>query len=193
LLWDEKRHPHAQTKDLTLYQPDNYIARQVFCQFRSVRGEAGGSALRAVGFMAASAPLVAFADDDVEWGTGHAEEIVALAEKHKDGGAFYCHRIIRNPLNDSIIGLDEFESVGPDDSKRKVPYKMIDNNCLAVRRELAHGAAGLYATTEGYNDDRLMYAFLESAQVLIVGPMAHRIVQTCPERLIGHFENGCTR
>ena len=184
LLWDDFRAPEArQPAD---YQSRNRLSLVLHDGFGR-NGDAPGSPLRAVGLMAAATPWVTLADDDVIWAPTHIETMLSAVE-----GRHWCScfRRIYSPAGDDL-GIDRFESVG-DDPSRRVPYEMCDGNTLLFRRELGVAAAPLYRETTLYDDDRRMYAYLKAN----AGPRGRTgtatIRQTCPERLTGFFRENCT-
>jgi hypothetical protein len=184
LLWDQHRDSNART-------PESYNSERrqsiVLPAGTGRNGDAPGSPLRAIGLMCARTPWVTFADDDVSW---HAEHLallrVAMAAKHWASTL----RTVWSPTGERL-GVDRFESVG-DDPTRRVPYEMIDNNCMIFERKLGVAAAWLYRETTQYNDDRLMYEFLKKS----AGPRGRTgsatVHQICPERLIGMFRSHCS-
>jgi len=184
LLWDDVRDPDA-------LRPQDYDGEHrlslVLPPGMGKNGNAPGSALRAVGLMAASTPWVLFADDDVRWEDDHLERLVAAAAGR--GWAATLRRIW-SPAGESL-GVDRFESVG-DDAGRRVPYEMFDGNCMMFKRELGVAAAALYRETREYNDDRLMYSFLRSN----AGPPGRTgrvtINHICPPRLVDFFRQNCS-
>jgi hypothetical protein len=150
-------------------------------------GEAPGSPLRAVGLVAAPTPWVTFADDDVTWDADHARRMLEVAEGRNWVSTL---RRVRSPSGESL-GVDRFESVG-DDPGRRVPYEMCDGNCMMFRRELGVVAAQLYRETRGYDDDRLMYAFLKAEAGARSTTGVDTIEQVCPERLVQFFRANCS-
>jgi hypothetical protein len=185
LLWDNVREPDARPPEsyngvgrLSIVLPDGF----------GRNGNAPGSPLRAVGLMAAMTPWVTFADDDVRWDVDH----IAALFRASDGVRWASTlRTVWSPTGE-WLGIDRFESVG-DDSHRRVPYEMCDNNCMIFERRLGSAAAVLYRETRDYNDDRLMYDFLKTQ----AGPRGTTnrptIHQLCPSRLVDFFRANCTR
>ena len=203
LLWDDKKEGEYNPESIkTAFYEDkfyedkakninhNYTFNSIDIMGTMVMGEAYGSALRAVGLMAANTEYVMFADDDVIWEDEHA---VSLLEAVKGKKWAFCKRRIwsRTPEgNFEFLGVDNFESVGED---AKTPYKMVDNNCLIITRRLGTSAAVLYRETTDYDDDRLMYSFLKKYGGEPGKTEKATINQTCPDKLIDHFERHCTR
>lgn len=150
-------------------------------------GDAPGSSLRAVALNAADTPYVTFADDDVLWDNNHAETLLDSI----DGLNWTsCLRKMYSP-DGEYFGVDRFESVG-DSSERKVPYEMLDGNCMMFKREFGVVASQLYRFTQDRNDDRLLYNFLKEN----AGPLGKSnqatINHTCPDFLIDFFKENCT-
>jgi len=114
LLWDNVRDPAARP-------PADYVGERrlnlVLPAGAGRNGEAPGSALRAVGLMAAMTPWVTFADDDVRWEPGHAEALLRAADGRQWAATL---RNVWSP-DGEYLGVDRFESVG-DDPGRTVPY-----------------------------------------------------------------------
>jgi hypothetical protein len=184
LLWDDKREPGAPTPE-QLAAPDRTctVLPDGFGRF----GDAPGSAMRALGLIWATTPLITFADDDVWWDRAHLRNLVTATEGRSWASTL---RRIWSP-DGNLLGVDRFESVG-DDPGRRVPYEMCDNNCMMVRREHAVAAAPLYRETRLYNDDRLMYAFLKQH----AGPRGRTneptVNQISPDRLVPFFRGNCS-
>jgi len=185
LLWDNVRDPAARP-------PADYVGERrlnlVLPAGAGRNGEAPGSALRAVGLMAAMTPWVTFADDDVRWEPGHAEALLRAADGRQWAATL---RNVWSP-DGEYLGVDRFESVG-DDPGRTVPYEMYDNNCMMFRRELGSHAAFIYRETREYNDDRLMYQFLKKYAGTPGKTQAPTIHHTCPDRLVEFFRSNCAR
>ena len=186
LLWDDKREPESKP-------PESYNSENRFSivapNGTGRNGHAPGSALRAIGMMAAKAPWITFADDDVWWEEDHLKELVQVTSGESKWASTL--RTVWSPTG-ARLGVDRFESVG-DDPGRRVPYEMCDGNTMVVRRELGVVAAQFYRETTAYNDDRLMYAFLKEH----AGPRSNTnrptINQICPEKLIGFFTENCSK
>lgn len=148
---------------------------------------APGSALRAIGLMAAITDYVTFADDDITWEPDHLNNLFSTVKDTKWG---FVRRNIWKQVVDGyeLIGVDNFESVG---QKSKVEYKMIDNNCMIFERRLGTSAAVLYRETKEYNDDRLMYNFLKKYGGEHGESEIASVNQICPNRLVEFFEKNC--
>lgn len=164
--------------------------------YRSRRGKAGGSIQRSLGLMAATCDWIAFADDDVWWEKNRSEIMLTRALEHS-ADVVFTHRHIWAPpsLGEegcTLIGEDRFESVGPQANLRKVPYEMIDNNCMIIRGDVARGAAALYAATDEYNDDRLFYSYLKAINAKVVLVEGSPLHQVCPLNLVPFFKEHCT-
>jgi hypothetical protein len=198
LLWDNKREgdflfPNAEGtwKDpLELQcQEINYTSNCIVIKDDFVNGKAAGSSLRAVGLMVANTDWVTFMDDDIMWDSNHLDSIIEAA-KGKEWA--YCKRRIWTETTEGYesLGIDEFESVGED---AKTPYKMVDNNSMVLKREYGVSAASLYRNTKDYNDDRLMYSFLKKFAGEPGKTNIATVNQICPERLIKHFRDNCSK
>jgi hypothetical protein len=197
LLWDNKREgdflfPNANgafQDPLELQCQDiSYSSTCIVIKDDFIKGAAAGSALRAVGLMAANTEWVTFMDDDVMWDSNHLDSIMNAAE---DRNWAFCKRRIWTPSDDEFecLGIDEFESVG---ERAKTSYKMVDNNSMVFKREYGVSAACLYRNTKDYNDDRLMYGFLKKFAGDPGKSNEATINQICPDRLIKHFRDNCT-
>jgi len=185
LLWDDVRAAAAAPPES--YQAANRYSI-VLPPGSGRNGAAPGSALRAIGLMAARTRWVTFADDDVRWNDDH----LALLEAALAGRRWASTlRTVWSPQG-SCLGVDRFESVG-DDPGRGVPYEMIDNNCMIFERILGVAAAWMYRETLQYNDDRLMYQFLKERAGARGRTAAPTIHQICPERLTEFFRTCCAR
>lgn len=159
------------------------------CSF--VQGQAYGSALRALGIMAATTPYITFADDDVWYEKNHLENL--LKTVNGKNWAFCKRKVWKNSEKDvEYIGVDDFESVG-DSPNRKVPYEMVDNNCMIFNRRFGTSGAVLYRETTEYNDDRLFYDFLKKHAGQPGKTELATVNQVCPKKLESMFEALCKR
>lgn len=185
LLWDDVRDQSARA-------PESYAApNRISLVLRGGlgrNGDAPGSALRAIGLMAANTPWVTFADDDVVWERDHTEALQSALENDLHWASTL--RTVWAPSGERL-GVDRFESVG-DDPARKVPYEMCDNNCMVFRREFGTAGAVLYRETRDYNDDRLMYEFLKARAGARGKTGKPTINQICPVRLVEFFRFHCS-
>lgn len=152
-----------------------------------IQGAAAGSALRAVGLMAAQGKFVTFADTDVWYEVDHLEMMV----KHiVDKNWAFCRRKIWSSEGE-YLGIDNFESVGNSKS-RKVPYILVDNNTMIFKREYGVKFAMVYRETNNYNDDRLMTKFLYEYAGIPGESKNATINQVCPTKLESMFRKYCT-
>jgi len=193
LLWDDKREDSFLFPDsaMVLKQPEDLNSanrHSIVLPGNMIQGKAAGSALRSIGLMAATTPYVMFGDDDVWYEDGHFENLLKAVEGNQWA---YCKRKIW-ANKDEYIGVDDFESVG-DSPSRRVPYEMVDNNCMIFSRRLGTSGAVLYRETTDYNDDRLFYAFLKQHGGKPGKTDKATVNQICPERLIPMFKEGCTK
>jgi len=196
LLWDSKREGDFLFPNLETYKVSHPSDLACLTQ-RGIRycidipgymvkGKAAGSALRAVGLMAANTPYVTFADDDVWYENNHLETLMNVVDGKNWG---YCRRNIW-ANKDECLGVDNFESVG-DSADRKVPYEMVDNNSMIFSRRFGSSASVLYRETEDYNDDRLMYDFLKKHAGDPGKTKKATVNQICPSRLEKMFRSNC--
>jgi hypothetical protein len=181
LLWDNKK----EGPFINSYIIDNYILDSINISASVVSGRAFGSALRAIGLMAAQTDYVTFADDDVYWDENHLQTMLSCLE---DKNWVFCKRKIYN--KNEYLGVDNFESVG---EEAKTPYKMVDNNCMLFKRIYGASAAILYRETKDYNDDRLAYNFFKKYAGIPAQTNLATINQCCPNHLINFFKNNCTK
>ena len=105
-----------------------------------------------------------------------------------------CKRKVWRKTENGIqyIGVDEFESVG-DSVNRKVPYEMVDNNCMIFSRRFGTSGSVLYRETQNYNDDRQFYAFLKQHAGESGKTNMATVNQVCPRRLEKMFMELCTK
>jgi len=194
LLWDDKKWDSIaavypiEVDRFEVDMPNGCDRYSIEIPGSFIKGQACGSALRAVGLMAANTPYVTFADSDVWMEPDHLSSLVEAMDCRE--WAYSVRKIWTN--KDEYLGEDHFESVG-DDAKRRVPYELVDNNTLMITRRFGVSAAPLYRETKDYNDDRLMYAFLKKYG----GPPGKTnqatLNQVCPERLEDMFRRNCTK
>lgn len=200
LMWDDFRQGQFEGKtplnnpsnlEDESYERDlNYEIKSIVIKGNMVQGDAKGSALRAIGLMAAKGEYVTFADDDVIWEKNHLATMLKSIEGKQWA---FCKRRIWTKLPDGnfeFLGTDNFESVG---EEAKTPYKMVDNNCMMFSRRFGTSAAVLYRETVDYNDDRLMYDFLKKHAGLPGKTMEATINQVCPDKLVSFFRTNCTK
>jgi len=196
LLWDDKREDEYFYPDpLTMRakspfdvesKSEGCIRYSIVLRGRMVKGLAAGSALRAVGLMAADTPYITFADTDVWYDDNHLESLIKAINNKE--WAYCIRKVWAN--SEVCLGEDRFESVG-DDSK--LPYKLIDNSSLLVARKFGASAACLYRETKEYNDDRLMFAFLKKYAGLPGTTNMATVNQICPQKLESMFRQNCTK
>ena len=194
LLWDNKReddylYPNSELKvkspyDVYAFNPD-CTRYSIVVPYFFTQGNASGSALRAIGLMAANTQYITFADTDVWYDPNHFELFIRAIEGKE--WAYTVRRIWAN--QEECIGEDRFESVGDDG---KLPYKLVDNSSLLVKREFGASAACLYRKTKEYNDDRLMFAFLKKYAGIPGKTNVATVNQICPEKLEQMFRQHCT-
>lgn len=202
LLWDNKRegkffYPDPQTLETLSPHCVSKFSNtgSGSCRYSivipsfTVQGMAYGSSLRSIGLMAAQSSFVIFADDDVWFEENHIKSLLVAVDGKE--WAYSKRKIWSEEME--YIGVDEFESVG-DSPNRKVPYEMVDNNCMIFNRRLGTSGAVLYRETNGeYNDDRKMYAFLKQYAGVPGKVDVATVNQICPKRLEGMFRKFCTK
>ena len=184
LMWDEYREDGAKVPET--YNSSNRWSINLPWGLGK-NGDAPGSSLRAVALNAADTPFVTFADDDVLWDTDHAETMLDSIEELNWSS---CLRKMYSPDGD-FLGIDNFESIG-DSEERRVPYEMLDGNCMIFRREFGIVASQLYRSTKERNDDRLLYNFLKEHAGALGRSNKATINHTCPDFLIDFFKDNCT-
>tara|TARA_R110000824_G_scaffold8450_3_gene38464 strand:+ start:121 stop:831 length:711 start_codon:yes stop_codon:yes gene_type:complete len=197
LLWDDFRQDEFMTNkkpsDLLGLEDDLYLLNNIEIKASTVQGMAKGSALRAIGLMAAQTEFVCFADDDIAFEEDHLISLMELIHKEQTSWG-YCKRKIWSKTGRQeyeYLGIDEFESVG-DDARPELGYQMVDNSCMMFRRKFGASAACLYRETTAYNDDRLMYDFLIKYAGAPSKTREATINQVCPNKLHNFFKVNCT-
>lgn len=196
LLWDNIRQDEFMNGNSpsSLIKPNdwddhNMLVTNIEIPYRTKNGLACGSALRAIGLMAAQTEFVTFADDDVIWEDDH---LISMIEAIQTSNWAFCKRRIWAKLGldkYEYLGIDEFESIG---EESKLDYKMIDNNCVIFRRRFGSSAACLYRETKEYNDDRLFYQFMMKYAGKPNQTGKASINQVCPPKLYHMFKESCT-
>jgi glycosyltransferase involved in cell wall biosynthesis len=162
------------------------MANSKFAQVVQLNYDVGLSTARNSLVAAAQTEYVTFADSDVWWEKNHLSSMLNCI----NGGPWaYCKRKIWANEND-YIGIDNFESVG-DEATKKVPYEMVDNNCMIFSRRLGASGAVLYRETKDYNDDRLFYKFLKQYGGVPNKTNEATINQVCPKKLEKMFRENC--
>jgi hypothetical protein len=184
LLWDNVRDQNINPK---IFNKNNRFS--LIAPAGSGKNiNAPGSILRSIGLLVARTPYITFADDDVWWEKNHFIKLKEIMNNYNWGSTL---RKIYSPKKE-YLGIDKFESVG-DDPTKKVSYEMCDNNVMFFKREFASVAAQLYRETTEYNDDRLMYAFLKKHAGIRGRTNVATINQTCPEKLMDFFKINCEK
>lgn len=199
VLWDDKRDGdflYPDPSNLKSTDPrsiecdiDGYSCRCVVLKGSYITGVAAGSALRAVGLMAANTEWVTFMDDDVMWDKDHLESMIKAVKGSEWG---FSKRKIWTAEGEGFrcLGIDEFESVG---EEAKTEYKMVDNNSMVFKAKYGFSAACMYRNTTEYNDDRLMYNFLMEYGGTPAKSDEATVNQICPDKLIKFFDTNCTK
>ena len=189
VLWDDLRTGQITPEKLKECEMPNYSVTNIVLRGNFVNGIAKGSSLRAVGLMCADTDLVTFSDDDIIWEQNHLESMLSTIG---DKNWVFCKRKIwaKVGLGFEYLGVDDFESVG---EEAKVPYKMVDNNCMMFKRKYGVSASPLYREVTEYCDDRLFYDFMKKYAGEPARTLQPTINQVCPDRLIEFFRAGCTK
>lgn len=201
LLWDDKRegdflYPDPKTMKVKSPYDLDFCANgcrrySIVVPGTFINGSAFGSSLRSVGLMLSTKPYISFMDDDVWYEKNHLETLLNSVSESE--WAFCKRKIWKNTENGlEYIGIDDFESVG-DSASRKVPYEMVDNNCMIFSRRFGSSGAVLYRETTDYNDDRLMYEFLKKHAGVPGKTYQATVNQVCPKKLEPMFDQLCTR
>ena len=191
LLWDGKRDGRFGFDwegDAAVHGLDVASTYSIVIPGRFIQSRAAGSALRAVGLMAAQGDYVTFADSDVWYEPGHLKQLLNLVQECDWG---FCRRRIWTS-DGRYLGVDNFESVG-DSPDRKVDYVLVDNNTMIFARHLGVAGAAMYRQTTEYNDDRLMTGFLYAQGGNHRETDKATINQVCPAHLEQMFEANCDR
>jgi len=189
LLWDDIREGYiADFPDILEGQHQRY---SIVIPNKLVQEKATGSALRAIGLMAASTDWVTFADDDVWYHKKHLWVFNELMKNSVDIGWGYCRRKIWDKEG-NYLGVDNFESIGSDIEDEHIAYEMVDNNCMVFSRQLGSGGAVLYRETKGYNDDRLMYNHLKNYGSIPFITKVATVNQVCPDHMQATFKKYCS-
>ena len=189
VLWDSCREDNGENHGILCLPPLGKVVN-IELEGSYNNKDATGSALRAVGLMAANTEFVTFADDDVMWEDNHLK---TMLEAIKDKNWCYCRRKIWAKIAEDqfeYLGEDQFESMG---EEAKTPYKMVDNSSMMFRRRFGSSAAPLYRETTSYNDDRLMYEFLKVYAGAPGKTNLATVNQICPDKLVEFFSNNCTK
>ena len=190
LLWDNFREEEFADEKRRPFDFNAKNRYSIIIPGSFKNGNATGSALRAIGLMAAKGEYITFMDDDVMWEKNHVSTMLSAI---KDKNWAFCKRKIWTKLPNGqfeCLGVDNFESVG---EEAKTPYKMVDNSSMIFKRRFGSSAAPLYRETTEYNDDRLMYEFLTKYAGEPGKTNLATVNQVCPDKLIEFFRQNCTR
>jgi hypothetical protein len=123
-----------------------------------------GGSLRSILSFMTNAQYVAFLDDDNEWRPDH------LSKLHKaiQGKAWaYSQRMLVDMQTDKDLGVDEWDSVGPNRGRFAAQGGFVDTNCLMVDKIVCARALGRWSESgtgkPGLTADRNFFGAIKDA------------------------------
>jgi len=186
LLWDDYRLENSLT-------PEHFNSEKRYNIITRSGGKNPGASpagrVYGLGIMSAYTPWITMADDDVWWEPNHLEQLFIALENKKWASTL---RTVWSPTNLNCIGVDRFESVGDDPTKR-VDYEMCDSNTMIFKRELGVYASPAFRETLQYDGDRLLYSFFKQHGGQRGRTGTPTINQYCPNHLERFFWNNCDK
>jgi hypothetical protein len=123
-----------------------------------------GGSLRSILSFMANAQYVAFLDDDNEWRSDHLSKLHAAIQ----GNAWaYSQRMLVDMETDKNLGVDQWDSVGPNAGRFADQGGFVDTNCLMVDKIICARALGLWSESgtgkPGLTADRNFFSAIRKA------------------------------
>ncbi|CAN7560643.1 hypothetical protein LJR225_004116 [Phenylobacterium sp. LjRoot225] len=119
----------------------------------------GGSLRSMLSFMA-NTRYVAYLDDDNSWEPDH---LAGVMQAIRGKVWAYSLRMLIDETTGRELGVDRWDSVGPDAGRFAPQGGLVDPNCLLVDKVLAARAFGRWAEGPGVTSDRAFFAAIKQA------------------------------
>jgi len=123
------------------------------------RATDGGSLRSILSFMA-NTRYVAYLDDDNSWEPDH---LAGVMQAIRGKVWAYSLRMLIDEVTGRELGVDRWDSVGPDAGRFAAQGGLVDPNCLLVDKLLAGRAFGRWAEGPGVTSDRAFFAAIRQA------------------------------
>lgn len=123
-----------------------------------------GGSLRSILSFMANAQYAAFLDDDNEWRSDHLSKLHAAIQ----GKAWaYSQRMLVDTQTNKDLGVDQWDSVGPDKGRFAAQGGFVDTNCLMVDKIVCARALGRWSESgtgkPGLTADRNFFSAIREA------------------------------
>lgn len=119
-----------------------------------------GGSLRAILSFMANTRHVAYLDDDNAWEPDHLGGVLQAVQ----GKVWaYALRMLIDETTGRELGVDRWDSVGPDAGRFKAQGGLVDPNCLLIDKIAAARALGRWAEGPGVTSDRAFFAAIRQA------------------------------
>jgi hypothetical protein len=119
-----------------------------------------GGSLRSILSFMANSRYVAYLDDDNSWEPDHLAGMVQAVQ----GKVWaYSLRMLIDETSGRELGVDRWDSVGPDAGRFAAQGGLVDPNCLLVDKVLAAPAFGRWSMGPGVTSDRAFFAAIKAA------------------------------
>jgi len=119
-----------------------------------------GGSLRAILSFMANSRYVAYLDDDNAWEPEHLAGVMQAVE----GKVWaYSLRMLIDETNGRELGVDRWDSVGPNAGRFKAQGGLVDPNCLLVDKVAAARTFGRWTEGPGVTSDRAFFAAIRDA------------------------------
>jgi hypothetical protein len=117
-----------------------------------------GGSLRAILSFMANTRYVAYLDDDNSWEPDH---LAAVLEAVRGKAWAYALRKLIDETDGRELGVDRWDSVGPDAGRFAAQGGMVDPNCLLVDKVALARAFGRWSEGPGVASDRNFFAAIK--------------------------------
>lgn len=114
-----------------------------------------GGSLRSILSFMANSRYVAYLDDDNRWEPDHLD---AVLQAVKGKAWAYSLRLLIDETDGRELGVDRWDSVGPDAGRFAAQGGMVDPNCLLVDKVALARAFGRWSEGPGVASDRSFFA-----------------------------------
>lgn len=147
-------------------RPDNVSAIVLALPFSTSVRHGGvhpaldGGALRAILSFVGNSQYVAFLDDDNTWAPEH---LALVLEAIKGKVWAYAQRQLVEEATGKLLGVDIWDSVGPNAGRFAKQGGFVDPNCLLVDKVAAARAFGRWSAGPGLFSDRSFFAAIKDA------------------------------
>ena len=144
LNWDQTAQLYAVLEE----RPDDVSALVLTLPYSTSIRHGGihlaldGGALRSILSYMANARAVAYLDDDNIWMSDH---LASLQDAMRGKAWAFSLRMLIDEHTGADLGVDRWDSVGPDKGRFAAEGELVDTNCLIVDKLAASDAFGLWS------------------------------------------------